>query len=78
MEETITRCPECNSTNLTVVNEDFEFVYKCKDCDYSGKRILKTDRLDEQKSKLMKFVVTPNVKKEIEKAIQKKKELRQK
>ena len=74
MEDTITRCPQCNSKNMTLVNEDFEFMYKCKDCDYSGKKVLSTDKLDEQKSKLMKFVVSPSTRKEIESAIQKKKE----
>ena len=73
MEELL-ECPECKSRNISVVpDQTAKFVYKCKNCNYSGTRIIKLDKLDEERKKLMSMTMSKSTKKDIEDAIRKKK-----
>ena len=75
--EDILECPQCNSRNITLVpDEEARFIYKCKSCNYSGPKIVKLDKLDEERKKLMSMTLSKNTKKEIDQAIRRKKEIK--
>lgn len=75
--EDIIECPQCNSRNIILVpDEQARFIYKCKNCSYTGTKVIKLDKLEEQKKKLMSMTLSSSTKKEIEQAIRRKKELK--
>ncbi len=73
--EDILECPQCSSRNITLVpDEEAKFIYKCKNCNYSGPKIIKIDRLEEQKKKLMSMTLSTSTRKEIEQAIRRRRD----
>ncbi len=75
--EDILECPQCSSRNINLVpDEEAKFIYKCKNCNYTGTKIVKLDKLDEERRKLMSMTLSKNTKKEIDQAIRRRKEIK--
>ena len=73
MEE-ILECPTCKSRDISLVpDQAAKFIYKCKSCNYSGTRVIKLDKLEEEKRRLMSMTMSKGTKREIEEAIRRKK-----
>ncbi|MBI2670687.1 hypothetical protein HYX18_01775 [Candidatus Woesearchaeota archaeon] len=72
--EDILECPQCRSREISLIpDQTAKFIYKCNNCNYSGPRIIKLDKLEEQKKKLMSMTLSKGTRKEIEEALRKKK-----
>jgi hypothetical protein len=73
MEEVL-ECPQCRSRDVIVVpDQTAKFIYKCKSCGYSGTRIIRLDKLEEQRKRLFSMTMSKGTKREIEDAIRRKK-----
>ncbi len=73
MEE-ILECPECKSRNIIVApDQAAKFIYKCKNCNYSGIKIIRLNKLDEERKKLFSMTMSRGTKREIEEALRRKK-----
>ena len=74
-QDRVFECPECHSRNVTLGSRGKLFVYECKDCSYIGQRVIEINRLDDEKRKLLRNVLTPRLRREIEESLKSKKKV---